>query len=88
MIRAIDGHKTTRCPGKLRNRTIPAMVLYQPVTLSGVQASDQHKRPSGRAQQHEHQFKSRSGVQTDSVCAGQRLASGGRVPLSPSRDSE
>lgn len=65
-----------------------AVVGYSPVTLSGVQASDQHKRPSGALSGHGRTSEFRSGVKTDSVCAGQKLVSGGRVPLSPSRDSE
>jgi len=55
---------------------------------SGVQASDQHKCTSKRFHDGLVQTVEASGVKTDIVCAGQRLAEEGRVPLYASSDSE
>ena len=72
-------------------RRIPlkrAAVSYCPVTVSGVHVADQRKRALGGSESLERRCDLCSGVKTDIVCAGHRLARAGRVPLSPSRDSE
>lgn len=72
-------------------RQIPlkrAAASYCPVAASGVQVADQRKRARGGSVGRERRCDLRSGVKTDIVCAGQRRARRGRVPLSPSRDSE